>query len=122
MTDQGNVRPAQPAAPAPAEAAAEVAAASPAAAAPAPAAAAPAGSFGIQIASLPSEADAQKSYRNLSSKFGNILGGKPWEIRQADIPGKGTFYRVRVGAGSKDEAVALCEQYRAAGGSCLVSR
>jgi len=122
VTDQGNVRPAQPAAPAPAEAAAEVAAASPAAAAPAPAAAAPAGSFGIQIASLPSEADAQKSYRNLSSKFGNILGGKPWEIRQADIPGKGTFYRVRVGAGSKDEAVALCEQYRAAGGSCLVSR
>jgi hypothetical protein len=120
VTDQGNVRSAQPAAPAPAEAPAEVAAASPAATA--PAAAAPAGSFGIQIASLPSEADAQKSYRNLSSKFGNILGGKPWEIRQADIPGKGTFYRVRVGAGSKDEAVALCEQYRAAGGSCLVSR
>jgi hypothetical protein len=71
---------------------------------------------------LPSEADAQKSYRSLSSKFGNVLGGKPWEIRQADIPGKGTFYRVRIVAGSKDEAVALCEQYRAAGGSCLVSR
>ncbi len=123
VTDQGNLRPAQPAAAAPAEQAqapAEVAAASPAAAA--PATAAPAGSYGIQIASLPSEADAQKSYRNLSSKFGNVLGGKPWEIRQADIPGKGTFYRVRVVAGSKDAAVALCEQYRSAGGSCLVSR
>ncbi|MFN3321354.1 MAG: SPOR domain-containing protein [Allorhizobium sp.] len=123
VTDQGNLRPAQPAATAPAEQAqapAEVAAASPAAAA--PATAAPAGSYGIQIASLPSEADAQKSYRNLSSKFGNVLGGKPWEIRQADIPGKGTFYRVRVVAGSKDAAVALCEQYRSAGGSCLVSR
>lgn len=122
VTDQGNVRPTQPAAPAPAEAPTEVAAASPAAAAPAPATAAPAGSFGIQIASLPSEADAQRSYRNLSSKFGNVLGGKPYEIRQADIPGKGTFYRVRIVAGSKDAAVALCEQYRAAGGSCLVSR
>ncbi|QEE47630.1 hypothetical protein FVA81_24830 [Rhizobium sp. WL3] len=122
VTDQGNVRPAQSAATAPAEASTEVAAASPAAATQAPAAAAPAGSFGIQIASLPSEADAQTSYRNLSSKFGNVLGGKPWEIRQADIPGKGTFYRVRVVAGSKEQAVALCEQYRSAGGSCLVSR
>ncbi|MDH4411800.1 MAG: SPOR domain-containing protein [Rhizobium sp.] len=117
VTDQGNLRPAQPAAAAPAPAATQtdVAAA-------APAAAAPSGSFGIQIASLPSEADAQKSYRSLSSKFGNVLGGKPWEIRQADVPGKGTFYRVRIVAGSKDDAVALCEQYRAAGGSCLVSR
>jgi hypothetical protein len=121
VTDQGNVRPAQSTTAAP-EQPAEVAAASPAAATPAPAATAASGSFGIQIASLPSEADAQKSYRSLSSKFGNVLGGKPWEIRQADIPGKGTFYRVRVVAGSKDEAVALCEQYRAAGGSCLVSR
>jgi hypothetical protein len=121
VTDQGNLR-ASATAPAQPAAQAEVAAASPAAATPAPASTAPAGSFGVQIASLPSEADAQKSYRNLSSKFGNVLGGKPWEIRQADIPGKGTFYRVRIVAGSKDEAVALCEQYRAAGGSCLVSR
>ncbi len=124
VTDQGNLRPPAPAATAPAQPAAqaEVAAASPAAATPAPATAAPAGSFGVQIASLPSEADAQKSYSSLSSKFGSVLGGKPWEIRQADIPGKGTFYRVRIVAGSKDDAVALCEQYRAAGGSCLVSR
>lgn len=124
VTDQGNLRPAQAAAPAPAEPAAqtEVTAAPPAAAAPAPAASAPSGGFGVQIASLPSEADAQRSYRSLSSKFGNVLGGKPWEIRQADIPGKGTFYRVRIVADSREEAVALCEQYRAAGGSCLVSR
>jgi hypothetical protein len=124
VTDQGNLRPAQAAAPAPAEppAQTEVAAAPPAAAAPAPAASAPSGGFGVQIASLPSEADAQRSYRSLSSKFGNVLGGKPWEIRQADIPGKGTFYRVRIVADSREEAVALCEQYRAAGGSCLVSR
>lgn len=124
VTDQGNLRPAQTAATAPAQPAAEteVAAASPAAAAPAPAASAPSGGFGVQIASLPSEADAQKSYRSLSSKFANVLGGKPWEIRQADIPGKGTFYRVRIVADSREEAVALCEQYRAAGGSCLVSR
>jgi hypothetical protein len=117
VTDQGNLRPAAPAS-TPASAPTETAAATPAAAPAAPAA----GSYGIQIASLPSEADAQRSYRNLSSKFGGLLGGKPYEIRQADIPGKGTYYRVRIVAGSKDAAVALCEQYRSAGGTCLVSR
>jgi hypothetical protein len=117
VTDQGNLRPAAPAS-APAAAPTETAAATPAAAP----AAAPAGSYGIQIASLPSEAEAQRSYRSLSSKFGGVLGGKPYEIRQADIPGKGTYYRVRIVAGTKDAAVALCEQYRSAGGTCLVSK
>jgi hypothetical protein len=117
VTDQGNLRPAAPAS-APAAAPTETAAATPAAAP----AAAPTGSYGIQIASLPSEAEAQRSYRSLSSKFGGVLGGKPYEIRQADIPGKGTYYRVRIVAGTKDAAVALCEQYRSAGGTCLVSK
>ncbi len=116
VTDQGNLRPSKPAA-TPAAAPTETAAATPAAAP----AAAPAGSYGIQIASLPSEAEAQRSYRSLSSKFG-LLSGKPYEIRQADIPGKGTYYRVRIVAGTKDAAVALCEQYRSAGGTCLVSK
>ncbi|WP_159951354.1 SPOR domain-containing protein [Rhizobium sp. 18065] len=128
VTDQGNVRPTPTPAPAPAATQAptaptETAAVAPATpAATAPAASAASGSYAIQIASLPSEADAQKSYRNLSGKFASVLGGQPFEIRKADIPGKGTFYRVRVGAGSKAEAVALCEKYRAAGGSCLVSK
>jgi hypothetical protein len=51
-----------------------------------------------------------------------VLGGRAHEIRRADIAGKGTFYRVRIPVGSKDEAAALCEQYRAAGGSCLISK
>lgn len=112
VTDQGNLRASKPSS-TPAAAPTETAAAAPAAA--------PAGSYGIQIASLPSEAEAQRSYRSLSSKFG-LLSGKPYEIRQADIPGKGTYYRVRIVAGSKDAAVALCEQYRSAGGTCLVSK
>jgi hypothetical protein len=93
-----------------------------AAATAAPAAAA-AGGYVIQIASLPSEADAQRSYQNLSNKFGSVIGGRGVDIRAAEIAGKGTFYRVRIPAGSnRAEAVALCERYRAAGGSCLVAR
>jgi hypothetical protein len=82
----------------------------------------PAGTYSIQIASLPSEAEAQKSYKNLSTKFAFVIGGRAMQIVKADIAGKGTYYRVRIAGGSKDEAVALCERYRAAGGSCLVAR
>lgn len=116
VTQRGNVVPAQPAQ--------KVAAANPAPTAPAPAAASsvPAGSYVIQIASLPTQEEAQKSYANLSSKFGSVIGGRPVDIKAAEIAGKGTFYRVRIVAGSKDDAIALCTRYRAAGGSCLVSR
>ncbi|RFB94499.1 sporulation protein [Rhizobium leguminosarum bv. trifolii] len=115
VTEKGNVRPAaqQPKT--------EVAAAAPAAAKPQQQAAS-AGGYGIQIASLPSEDEANKSYASLSKKFAGVLGGRAHEIRRADVAGKGTFYRVRIPAGSKDEAAALCEQYRAAGGSCLISK
>ncbi|MBY5336318.1 sporulation protein [Rhizobium leguminosarum] len=115
VTEKGNVRP-----PAQQPKTTEVAAAAPVAAKPQQAASA--GGYGIQIASLPSEDEATKSYANLSKKFASVLGGRSHEIRRADIAGKGTFYRVRIPAGSKDEAAALCEQYRAAGGSCLISK
>lgn len=119
------------AAPAPApEVAAPVAetaapAPAPAAAAPEPAAAqtAPAaGGYYIQVASLPSEAEAEKSYRNISAKFGSVVGGRAYEIKRAEIAGKGTYYRVRISAGTKAEAQALCERYKSAGGSCLVTK
>ncbi len=110
------------AAPAPAaQAPKEVAAVPPAAAQAQPTTAAP-GSYGVQIASLPSEAEAKKSYASLSKKFGGVLAGMPYEIRKAEIAGKGTYYRLRITAGSKDEAAAICEKYRAAGGSCLISK
>ncbi len=80
------------------------------------------GGYFIQVASLPSQAEAQKSYQSLSSKFGNVIGGRGVDIKAAEITGKGTFYRVRIPAGNKDQAVQLCEKYRSAGGSCLVAR
>ncbi|MEK1895899.1 MAG: SPOR domain-containing protein [Rhizobium sp.] len=98
----------------------EVAAVLPAATQAQPATAA--GGYGVQIASLPSEEEAKKSYASLSKKFASVLSGRSYEIRKAEIAGKGTFYRVRIPAGSKDEAAAICEKYRAAGGSCLISK
>ncbi len=116
VTNQGNVRPAT--APAQPQAAQQRAAAATPAATSTPSA----GGYYIQIASLPSQAEAQKSYQNMSAKFGSVIGGRGVDIKAAEIAGKGTFYRVRIPAGDKNEAVALCEKFRSAGGSCLVAR
>ena len=117
VSERGNVT-AAPQAPA----ASTPAAASPAPAEPTLVASVAPGGYVIQIASLPTAADAEKSYKNLSAKFASVIGGRGVDIREAEIAGKGTFYRVRIPAGSKADAVALCESYRAAGGSCLVAR
>ncbi|MFC3072667.1 SPOR domain-containing protein [Shinella pollutisoli] len=80
------------------------------------------GGYVVQIASLPSEAEAQKSYNTLSAKFASVIGGRGVDIRKAEIPNKGTYYRVRIPAGSREEANSLCNRYKSAGGSCLVTR
>jgi hypothetical protein len=102
------------------KAATETAAANPSA--PLATASVPPGSYVVQIASLPSEAEAQKSYDNLSRKFAEIIGGRGVDIRKAEIAGKGTYYRVRIPAGSREEANALCSRYKGVGGSCLVTK
>ncbi|MGO4839278.1 SPOR domain-containing protein, partial [Rhizobiaceae sp. 2RAB30] len=35
---------------------------------------------------------------------------------------KGTFWRVRIPAGNRNEAISLCESYKSAGGNCFVSK
>ncbi|KXF77225.1 hypothetical protein ATN84_07400 [Paramesorhizobium deserti] len=85
-------------------------------------AAAGAGGYAIQIASQPSPEAAQQSYTNLARRYANIIGGHGVDIRRADIAGKGTYYRVRINAGSKSDAVDLCTRYKAAGGSCFVTQ
>lgn len=104
-----------PAAEAPQEAApAQVAAATTAAAS--------AGGWAMQIASQPSEAAAQTSYQDLARRYASVLGSRQVNIVKAEVAGKGTFWRVRVLADSRNEAISLCETYKAAGGSCFVSR
>ena len=81
-----------------------------------------AGSYLIQIASQPNVEGAQKTYASLSQKFASVIGGRGVDIKQAEIAGKGTFFRVRIPAGSKSDAINLCTKYKAAGGSCFVTQ
>ena len=39
---------------------------------------------------------------------------------RSNLGEKGTFYRTRFSAGSKEQAAALCQQISAQGGQCLV--
>ncbi|TDH39183.1 hypothetical protein E2A64_08965 [Pseudohoeflea suaedae] len=105
----------------------EVASAAPQTAAPAaPAAqttaAANPGGYYMQIASQPSAAGAQTSYDDLSRRYSSIIGGRGVDIKSAEIPNRGTYHRVRIPAGTREEANALCARYKAAGGSCIVTR
>jgi hypothetical protein len=87
--------------------------------APAPAAS---GDWAVQIASQPTAEAAQTTYQNMARRYASVLGGYAANIVKADIAGKGTYYRVRIAAGSRDDAIALCTRYKAAGGSCFVSK
>jgi SPOR domain len=81
-----------------------------------------AGSYLIQIASQPNVEGAQKTYASLSQKYASVIGGRGVDIKQAEIAGKGTFFRVRIPAGSKNDAINLCSKYKSAGGSCFVTQ
>ena len=117
---------AQAAAPAPViqqPAAPQTPAATPASA---PAAAAPVtaatSEWSMQIASQPSAEGAQQAYQDLARRYGGVLEGRGVNIVRADIQGMGTYFRVRIPASNRDEAIQLCTRYKAAGGSCFVSR
>lgn len=76
----------------------------------------------MQIASQPSAESAQSTYKDLARRYASVLDGHTANIVKADIAGKGTFYRVRIAANSRNDAISLCESYKAAGGNCFVSK
>jgi hypothetical protein len=90
--------------------------------APAAAALAPAGSAFVQIASQKSEGDALATFTALQRKYPGVLSGLSPDIQRADLGAKGIFYRIRVAAASRDEAISLCESLKAAGSDCLIAR
>jgi len=102
----------------------QVAQAAPAAARNQPAAAVggAAGEWSMQIASQPTVEAAQATYQELARRYGDVIGGRGVNIVKAEIPNKGTYFRVRIPSASRDDAIALCEKYKAVGGSCFVSK
>lgn len=92
----------------------------------APAAAAPVAAatseWSMQVASQPTAESAQAAYQDLARRYGSVLEGRGVNIVRADIQGMGTYFRVRIPASNREEAIQLCTRYKSAGGSCFVSR
>lgn len=78
--------------------------------------------YAVQISSQRSVDAAKQSYSSLSRRYASILGGKGVDIRRTEIAGRGTFYRVRIPAQSKQVAQRMCSQLKKRGGDCLVTR
>lgn len=86
----------------------------------APAATAAAGSSFVQISSHQSEAEARGAFANAQRRF-SVLQGQTANIRSAELPGRGTWYRLRVGPFSRSDAQSFCERLKSSGGSCVIN-
>lgn len=81
-----------------------------------------AGGYVLQIGAYKSDAEAQASWRAYKSAHAAASGYEP-DIIKVDIPGKGTWYRLRVGSfASTADANVLCDKLKASGGSCFPAK
>ncbi len=80
------------------------------------------GTYIVQVTSQRSESAARNAYAGLQRKYPGILGNRNAVIVSANIQDRGTFYRARIPAGSRAEAISLCESLKGAGGDCFVRR
>lgn len=80
------------------------------------------GSVMIQLGSFPNDKLAASAWSKIKSSNQELLGDYTPTIKSAEIEGKGTWYRLRVG-GFVDRASAadVCEQLKAAGQACIIA-
>lgn len=84
----------------------------------------PAGStWHVQLISLPSKSGAEKAWPKILKAHSALLSGLPHDVVAAEIKGKGTFYRLRVGAfKTRDEAKSLCDKLKARKQDCTLTK
>lgn len=85
--------------------------------------AAESGNYVVQLSAQKSESEAQASFRAMQAKYPSVLSGRQPLIRKKDLGSKGIYYGAQVGPfASREQAVQLCEDLKAAGGNCIVQR
>lgn len=82
----------------------------------------PSGTYIVQVTSQRSAAAATDAYASLQRRYPAILGNRSAVVVAANVEDRGVFYRARIPATSRDEAVSVCESLQAAGGDCFVRR
>ncbi len=72
-----------------------------------------------QLSSQRSPEVAQQVASDLSARYASLLNGVQLEVSRADLGERGTYYRVRVPAASRENAAQFCASVVASGGDCL---
>lgn len=86
-----------------------------------PAPAAAAGAFQIQLVSVPTEDAANSEWKRLSRKHQDLFANLSPSVTKAELPEKGTVYRLRAGPlPDKAAADALCASLAAEKTGCIV--
>jgi SPOR domain len=76
----------------------------------------------VRLISTKTEAEARIAFEVLQIKYPGILGKHPPFISRVKL-GDGAYYRAQVGPfANADQANALCDNLKAAGGQCIVQR
>jgi cell division septation protein DedD len=90
----------------------------------APATAASSGAdYEVQLGSYRETADAKKDWNKFQNKYAAYLGKLKMRLVRADVPGKGTYYRLRAGTISKDRAHEICDALKADHGvGCILAK
>lgn len=83
---------------------------------------APVGGVSIQLGSFPNDGLAASAWSKIKSANQALLGEYSPSIKPAQIPGKGTWYRLRVaGFADKSAAADVCEALKAEGQACIIA-
>lgn len=81
------------------------------------------GAYKIQIASVPSQEQAEKEWAKAKAANGDLLGSLTMSIQRADLGAKGIYYRVQAGPLADDAAAkTLCSSLQSRKIGCLVVR
>ncbi len=76
-----------------------------------------------QLMSSNNKASVEKAWPTILAKNKALLSNMSYEIKAADIPGKGTFYRLRVGQfKTRDMAAGLCKKLKARKQDCVPAK
>lgn len=78
------------------------------------------GSAAVQLASLPSEADARATMEKLKQKYGAVLGETKLRIVRADLESKGIYYRIQSEPLTKDGARQICSSLKKLSAGCIL--
>ena len=79
-------------------------------------------SFMVQLGSFPNDGLAATAWSKAKSSNSELLDGYSPNIVPAQIDGKGTWYRLRVGGfPDRASAISICEQLKAGGQACIVT-